>query len=138
MIATTVSTGTTWPSAERAAVQVAVGLGLDGEDRLVGLDLQDLLALLDLGAVFHQPLDQGDLFHGLAELGDEDFFCHQLDHLSARGHDAADVRDRHVFQDLGARHRHVGAATRTIGASSQSKASSLTCAITSLMKLVFS
>ena len=62
----------------RADVNVALRIGLHGEDGLIGLDFHHFLALADLGAVRHQPFDQGDLFDRLPQFGNKEFFCHQL------------------------------------------------------------
>ncbi len=61
---------------ERADVQVALAGGLDREDRLIGLDLEQLLAALDLDAIGGEPAHDRHLLDRLPELGDEQFFCH--------------------------------------------------------------
>ena len=124
--------------AEGAALQGAVGRRLDAEVGLVGFDFEQLLSLCDFGAIGDQPFDELDFFDGLPQFGNKDFFGHQL---TAFRH-AATIRPTFgIAMSSSASARGIGtlsAATRTIGASSQSKARSFTCAITSLMKLLFS
>ena len=122
----------------RTQVDDAFGVGFYGEDCLVGLNFQDGLTLLDALAVLDQPVDDGHLFDGLAQLGDEELHCHQLTTFLQ----ACKMRPTlGIAMSSSTSARGTGtlaAATRCMGASSQSKASSLICAITSLMKLVFS
>jgi hypothetical protein len=54
------------------AAQDAGALGLVGHRRLVGLDLDELLAHLDAVAVGLQPADDGALLHGVGEAGHDD------------------------------------------------------------------
>jgi hypothetical protein len=52
------------------------GRGLNGIGELVGLRLEEGLALLDLVADLLEPLADGALRHGQTQLGHYDYFSH--------------------------------------------------------------
>src|SRR5439155_3966776 len=93
----------------------AVGLGLEVEGRLVGLDLGEHVALVHLVAARLLPLDDRALLHRVGELR-HIYFRHlgvplTLAHRSP--HEALDVlrgRDRRLLQRKAVRHRNLRAA----------------------------
>ena len=56
--------------------QRAVGVGLVGHVGLVGLDLHERLAALDLAALLDQPLEDGPLLHRVGQAGHRDVGGH--------------------------------------------------------------
>ena len=122
----------------RADMDGSPGVGLHRENGFIRLHFHDRLALRDFGPILDQPFDQGHFLDRLAKFRDKELFSHQLTTFRQ----AARIRPMlGIATSSRLSARGIGTlaeATRTIGASSQSKAASLICAMTSLMKLVFS
>ena len=76
-MATTSPTFATTPAPTRISLETARDDRLDFERHLVGLDLEEVVAFLDLVADGLEPVEDFPLGDGFAELRHDDGFCHR-------------------------------------------------------------